>query len=171
MGNGGNEDIKSTNFNDLNKIVLEKNTKEQQDNFYYDNDEEDDNKNRYIVKGNDRIEKPNGVVIIYGFLKKQSKYIKLWKGRFFILTNHYLFAFTGIENDADCTMALDLSTILSIEDIEEKVDKEDKENIFVVRCPSIKYFFKAENEQIKKKWMFELQKLVKIYKNRMVQLI
>ena len=168
MGNGGNEDIKSTNFNDLNKIVLEKNTKEQQDNFYYDNDEEDDNKNRYIVKGNDRIEKPNGVVIIYGFLKKQSKYIKLWKGRFFILTNHYLFAFTGIENDADCTMALDLSTILTIEEIEEK---EGKKNVFVVRCPTINYFFKAENEDIKKKWLFELQKIVKDYKNKVVPLI
>ena len=166
MGNGENEANKSTNLNAISKIILEQDNKESQVNIY--DYEEDDNKNRYIVKENDKVEKPKGKVIIYGFLKKQSKYMKLWKTRFFILTNHYLFAFTGIENDADCTMALDLSTILTIEEIEEK---EGKKNVFVVRCPTINYFFKAENEDIKKKWFFELQKIVKDYKNKVVPLI
>ena len=49
------------------------------------------------------------------FLQKKSKYMHLWKTRFCILTNHYLFAFTGIENDADCTMALLLSNVIELQ--------------------------------------------------------
>ena len=169
MGNGENNKNKSSDLNGLNKILKEEKSKEQQDNIYGEEDEVDDNNNRYLVEHNEIIEKPNGKVIIYGFLKKQSKYLKLWKTRFFILTNHYLFAFTGIENDADCTMALDLSTILSVE--EDKEEKENKKKIFIIKSATINYIFKAENEDIMKRWVLELQKIIKNYENRMVPLV
>ena len=121
------------------------------------------NENRYSVKD----EKPcnentsNGNVIIYGFLQKRSKYIHLWKTRFFILTNNYLFAFTGIENDADCTMALDLLSILEVTDVESN---SETKKTFVIRTINANYFFRAEKEAISNKWKNEINKIVE--KNR-----
>ena len=113
------------------------------------------NENRYSVKD----EKPcnentsNGNVIIYGFLQKRSK--------FFILTNNYLFAFTGIENDADCTMALDLLSILEVTDVESN---SETKKTFVIRTINANYFFRAEKEAISNKWKNEINKIVE--KNR-----
>ena len=107
-------------------------------------------------------EKPESQVIIYGFLQKKSKYIHLWKTRFFILTKNYLFAFTGIENDADCTMALKLSTINEIAPVESQ--KQTKK-AFVIRCEAINYFLRAENS-IADKWFNELTKILDKNKNK-----
>ena len=109
--------------------------------------------NRYTVKEGENNNHPNGNVIIYGFLQKKSKYIHLWKTRFFILTDHYLFAFTGIENDADCTMALALSSVISVDETECK--KNSKKG-FVVRSISNNYFLRAE-EHVVDKWMEKIK--------------
>ena len=121
------------------------------------------NENRYTVKEEkpDNEDSPKGNVIIYGFLQKRSKYIHLWKTRFFILTNNYLFAFTGIENDADCTMALDLSSILEVSDVESNLETK---KTFVIKTIGPNYFFRAEKEGISNKWKNEINKIVE--KNR-----
>ena len=106
---------------------------------------------------------PKGKVIIYGFLQKRSKYIHLWKTRFFILTDHYLFAFTGIENDADCTMALDLSSINEVKEIESK--KENKKE-FVIKCIESNYFFRAENPLVLNRWISELNNIINKKKDK-----
>ena len=106
---------------------------------------------------------PKGIAIIYGFLQKRSKYIHLWKTRFCILTNHYLFAFTGVENDADCTMALQLSTIDEV--CEEECKKETKK-AFVIRTGTHNYCFRAENAAIMNKWKDEINKILSDIKNK-----
>ena len=81
----------------------------------------------------------------------------LWKTRFFILTNHYIFAFTGVENDADCTMVIELSTIKEVADIESKKEKK----AFMIRTDANNYFLRAENDDIMIKWKDEINKLLK----------
>ena len=99
-------------------------------------------------------------------MQKSSKYIHLWKTRFFILTNHYLFAFTGIENDADCTMALDLSTVTEV----EKVDcSKERKKEFIIRSITVNYFLRAENESIMNKWITELNKILNEIKRKTIQ--
>ena len=100
---------------------------------------------------------PEGKVIIYGFLQKKSKYMHLWKTRFCILTNHYLFAFTGIENDADCTMALLLSNVI---EVREMVDKKSKK-IIALKCKKMDYLFSTDNDLIYNKWMDNIKEAVK----------
>ena len=75
------------------------------------------------------------------------------------MTHNYLFAFTGIEDDADCTMALDLKNIIECVEInnEEKTKKE-----FEVRTIGTNYFFRAEKENIMKRWKDEINKVMKI---------
>ena len=97
-------------------------------------------------------------------MQKKSKYIHLWKTRFFILTRNYLFAFTGIENDADCTMALKLSTVNEIAMIEgeeegEAENKKEGKKAFVIRCDSINYFLRAE-KSIANKWFIKLNQIL-----------
>lgn len=119
--------------------------------------------NRYSVedRNSSKLNSPEGRVIIYGFLKKRSKYIHLWKTRFFILTNHYIFAFTGVENDADCTMAIELSTIKEVTEVESK--KEGKK-AFMIRTDAHNYFLRAENDNIMNKWKDEINKLLNTIK-------
>ena len=117
----------------------------------------------FIENSQDRQSKKKNV-IIYGFLQKRSKYIHLWKTRFFILTQNYLFAFTGVENDADCTMALDLISIESVSEIlsENKTKKE-----FVVKTLGGDYYLRAENDNIMKKWKDEIEKAYKSKKHEL----
>ena len=110
-------------------------------------------------------ENPESQVIIYGFLQKQSKYMHLWKTRFFILSKNYLFAFTGIENDADCTMALLLSNVI---EVREMIEKKSKKKIIILKCKKMDYLFRADNDLIYNKWMDNIKEAVKnITKNEL----
>ena len=112
---------------------------------------------------------PEGKVIIYGFLQKKSKYMQLWKTRFCILTNHYLFAFTGIENDADCTMALLLSNVI---EVREMIEKKSKKKIIALKCKKMDYLFRTDNDLIYNKWMDNIKEAVKnITKNELKSIL
>ena len=75
-----------------------------------------------------------------------------------ILTNHYLFAFTGIENDADCTMALDLNDVIDINEGENEEDEIKK--IFLIKCQNKIYYLRAENYKIMNIWIREIRKII-----------
>ena len=75
-----------------------------------------------------------------------------------ILTNHYLFSFTGIEDDADCTLALDLNDVIDIN--EGKNDNKEIKKIFLIKCQSEVYYFRAENAQIMNIWIKEIKKII-----------
>lgn len=65
----------------------------------------------------------NSKIIKSGFLQKRSKYLKIWKKRFIVLTNKNLFAFTSNEKDADCTMNLVLNTCGRVNVCDESLNK------------------------------------------------
>ena len=118
-----------------------------------------DNENTQDYKEiNEKIEpkkaKDNNVVI-YGFLKKESKHLNFWKLRFCILTKHYLFTFTGIEDDADCTMALQLSNVVGVEDDDHK-----RKKAFLLKCFERNIYLKAESTELKVKWMKKIRDLI-----------
>ena len=148
--------ILSEDSTSLEDYIYNRPSKE--DRYEIDDFDEDE-----ILKKN----KPQGVVIIYGFLKKQSKYMHVWKTRFLILTNHYLFAFTGVENDADCTMALHISNIISIEEIQGN-NKEYYQ--FVIKSYGINYYFKAENAKIREVWMKYIKSFLKYNNGKLVSM-
>ena len=153
----------------LSGIISEEDSTSLED-YIYNNPNEDD---RYEINDYDEDvilnkNKPKGVVIIYGFLKKQSKYMHIWKTRFLILTNHYLFAFTGVENDADCTMALHISNIKSIEEIQGK-KKEYYQ--FVIKCYGVNYYFEADNAKIREVWMKHIKSLLKYKDGQLVSML
>ena len=77
-----------------------------------------------------------------------------------------MFAFTGVENDADCTMALDLMSIESVSEIlsENKTKKE-----FVVKTLGGDYYLRAENDNIMKKWKNEIEKAYKSKKHELLK--
>ena len=70
------------------------------------------------------------------------------------MTNHYLFAFTGVENDADCTMAMELSTIIEV----SINDSENKNKEFILRTLRRSYYFRSE-PSIAQRWVDEINKI------------
>ena len=110
-------------------------------------------------------DKPKGRAICSGFLKKKSKYLGLWKTRFILLSTNYLFAFTGVEKDADCTMALKINQIEFV----KKADKEtEKENTFLIKSLEPKnYYFHCYSENPtseRDKWIEHIQNQINIKK-------
>ena len=108
-------------------------------------DDKSENKHLYMKTLTSSIlePKPKGEVLFFGFLKKRSKYFHLWKTRFCILTSNYLFAFTGVEKDADCTLALPLKEILQCSRSENII-----KNSFYVETIKDKFYFKSKNNDI-----------------------
>ena len=110
-------------------------------------------------------EKPKGKAICSGFLKKQSKYLGLWKTRFILLSTNYLFAFTGVEKDADCTMALAINQIDSVKIADEG---SLKENTFIIKTSQPKnYLFQCFSDNPKyerDKWIEHIQNQINIKK-------
>ena len=165
MGNTENENKKKDlRMSKINKMIPENDNSLEEE---HNNNEEDEQRYEVNLQEN---QKPRGKVIIYGFLKKKSKYMHLWKTRFFILTNHYLFAFTGIENDADCTMALDLSNVSEIIQVEE-TEKDKVKNTFAIKFQTSFYYLKAENKDVMKRWIIELENVVRKIKNKKKELV
>ena len=154
MGNSKEkEDLRKTNISKM----LPDNESSMEDSRFSGKYEEEEEENE-IFDDIKSAPEPEGKVIIYGFLQKKSKYIHLWKTRFCILTNHYLFAFTGIENDADCTMALLLSNIIEVKEI---IDKKSKKKIISLKCKKLNFLFRADNDLVFNKWMDNIKEAVK----------
>ena len=154
MGNSKEkEDLRKTNISKM----LPDNESSMEDSRFSGKYEEEEEENE-IFDDIKSAPEPEGKVIIYGFLQKKSKYIHLWKTRFCILTNHYLFAFTGIENDADCTMALLLSNIIEVKEI---IDKKSKKKIISLKCKKLDFLFRADNDLVFNKWMDNIKEAVK----------
>lgn len=94
-------------------------------------------------------------IIKHGFLKKRSKILHLWKTRFFILNEKYLFAFTGVEKDADCTMVMLLENCTDIRVCDSEIKKE---NSFCIRFNGTNYFFRARSEEDRSDWIEKIAK-------------
>ena len=156
---GNTREKEKIKIDNLNKIVPDDESSiDHNSNSYSEKTEEEEEKEIEIFDDIKAVPEPEGKVIIYGFLQKKSKYVHLWKTRFCILTNHYLFAFTGIENDADCTMALFLSNIINIE---ETKDKKSKKKVLVLKCKKLDYLFRADEDAIYKIWLDNIKEAVK----------
>ena len=154
MGNSKEkEDLRKTNISKM----LPDNESSMEDSRFSGKYEEEEEENE-IFDDIKSAPEPEGKVIIYGFLQKKSKYMHLWKTRFCILTNHYLFAFTGIENDADCTMALLLSNVI---EVREMADKKSKKKIIALNCKKLDYLFRADSDLVFSKWMENIKEAVK----------
>ena len=53
---------------------------------------------------NDNI--PQEKIIKKGFLEKKSRYLGIWKKRYIVLTQNYIFAYVDDKKDSECTMNL-----------------------------------------------------------------
>ena len=100
---------------------------------------------------------PSSKVLKTGFLKKRSKYLHLWKTRFCVLTDKPLFAFTGIEKDADCTMTLLLDNCKDVNNTDQDLGKE---NTFSINATNLTYYFQAENEKERNEWKSTLEHII-----------
>ena len=163
----GEEEYRISQINQINQILPNKGRNSTQELDYNDDIENED---KTLINGYEEEEKelldkkPKGTVILYGFLKKQSKHLMKWKTRFCILTNHYLFAFTGVENDADCTFAFNIINATGVEKVEEK---NKNKYTFVIKSDEHDYYFRAEEDEFREIWINEINKLLKYNKRQM----
>jgi len=98
------------------------------------------------------------VIIKSGYLCKRSKYLKIWKKRFIILTNKNIFSFTSDEKTADCTMNLEMSNCKRVENSDKNFSS--KSNTFCIVCTDRNYYFQSHSESDRNEWITLIKKAV-----------
>jgi hypothetical protein len=85
-----------------------------------------------------------------GYLFKQSRHLKQWRKRWFILDDNKLYSFKDKDNTKDATETIDLKVFSSVKSSE---DYTGKPNSFDVYSPDFIFSMAAENETDKEDWI------------------
>ena len=91
---------------------------------------------------------PRGPVAIEGQLSKQSKWIKLWRTRYFTLSGNQLYF--AASKGAQPHGVIDLKGCLTVKSAEEKCGKKPA---FEVATPDQVYYMCADSEEEKDDWI------------------
>lgn len=85
-----------------------------------------------------------------GYLKKQSRHLKQWRKRWFVLDDHKLYSFKDAKNLHAATEIIDLKVFSSVKSSE---DYTNKANSFDVYSPDFVFSMAAESETEKEDWI------------------
>jgi len=85
-----------------------------------------------------------------GYLFKQSRHLKQWRKRWFVLDDNKLYSFKDKENTKDATETIDLKVFSSVKSSE---DFTGKANSFDVYSPDFVFSMAAECESDKEDWI------------------
>ncbi|EEA04916.1 PH domain-containing protein [Cryptosporidium muris RN66] len=105
-----------------------------------------------ILGGSQVIIRPEDVVK-QGWLYKQSRFLKDWRRRWFILTRNYLASFKEQGDFSSPTESLKLSECLTVRSADEDINRE---NAFRVDTPHRVFFLIAENPLEKEEWIGQI---------------
>ncbi|KAH7647517.1 PH domain-containing [Cryptosporidium bovis] len=92
-------------------------------------------------------------IVKQGWLYKQSRFLKDWRRRWFVLTRNYLASFKDSGNLASPTESLKLSECLTVRSADEDTNRE---NAFRVDTPNRVFFLIAENPIEKEEWIGQI---------------
>lgn len=85
-----------------------------------------------------------------GYLFKQSRHLKQWRKRWFVLDDNKLYSFKDKSSTKDATETIDLKVFSSVKSSE---DYTGKANSFDVYSPDFTFSMAAENETDKEDWI------------------
>eukprot|EP00828_Plagiopyla_frontata_P035540 TRINITY_DN4691_c0_g1_i1.p2 TRINITY_DN4691_c0_g1~~TRINITY_DN4691_c0_g1_i1.p2 ORF type:complete len:116 (-),score=28.06 TRINITY_DN4691_c0_g1_i1:117-464(-) len=91
-----------------------------------------------------------GDVLKEGFLSKQSKYLKEWRQRWFVLTSDALYSFKEEKSYKSPTETIQLKDCTTIKSAEDEVKKE---NSFRIDCGERIFFIIANSNTEKESWI------------------
>ncbi|KAK6588904.1 PH domain-containing [Cryptosporidium xiaoi] len=92
-------------------------------------------------------------IVKQGWLYKQSRFLKDWRRRWFVLTRNYLASFKDSNSLASPTESLKLSECLTVRSADEDTNRE---NAFRVDTPNRVFFLIAENPIEKEEWIGQI---------------
>ena len=105
-------------------------------------------------------EKLIGNVLKEGYLSKQSKFLKNWRERWFVLTSEILYTFKEEKSYKNPTEIIKLQNCTTIKSAE---DDTKKENSFRLDCGDRIFFIIANSNNEKESWIGAIGKaLVKL---------
>ncbi|CAE7692650.1 PH1 [Symbiodinium pilosum] len=96
-------------------------------------------------------------IIMEGFLVKQSRHLKEWRQRWFVLTPQYLCSFRTqgeYRNPTEYIRLSECSTVRSVD------DQTGKENSFCVQCDSRAFLLIAAKAEDKELWISRIGRLM-----------
>jgi len=101
-----------------------------------------------------------------GYLFKQSRHLKQWRRRWFVLDDNKLYSFKDKENTKDATETIDLKVFSSVKSSE---DFTGKANSFDVYSPDFVFSMAAECESDKEDWIRAIGRAIVMSHTKLAQ--
>jgi len=92
-----------------------------------------------------------------GYLYKQSRHLKQWRKRWFVLDDHKLYSFKNQDEMKSATETIDLKVFSSVKSSE---DFTGKQNSFDVYSPDFVFSMAADTESAKEDWIRAIGKAI-----------
>ncbi|KRX04053.1 hypothetical protein PPERSA_12500 [Pseudocohnilembus persalinus] len=89
-------------------------------------------------------------IIKEGWLEKESKYLKQWRSRWFVLTSNSIYSFKDQKIYKGPTEVIPLSTITTIKSTD---DETSKENSFKIELSDRRFYMAAPTNLEKELWI------------------
>jgi len=101
-----------------------------------------------------------------GYLYKQSRHLKQWRRRWFVLDDNKLYSFKSKDEMKSATETIDLKVFSSVKSSE---DFTGKANSFDVYSPDFVFSMAAETESAKEDWIRAIGKAIVMSHNKPVK--
>ena len=99
------------------------------------------------INGNDNGQQEK--IIKKGFLYKKSRYLGVWKRRYIVLTQNYIFAYVDDHPNSECTMNLTVADSFGPKHLQLENENEFG---FSFSNEGVVYCFKTNNREEKNAW-------------------
>ena len=99
----------------------------------------------------------NGKILLTSFLEKRSKILHIWRNRFCVLTEKYLFTYKGTEKNSESTESINLSECTGVNNSDQYLRKT---NTFGLIHRDRIYYFMCKNRNAQEEWIETIEQII-----------
>ena len=99
----------------------------------------------------------NGKILLTSYLQKRSSFFHVWKNRFCVLTEKYLFIYKGAEKDSETTDSINLAECSKINNSDKYLNKS---NSFELIYKNKSYYFLCKNKDVQEDWIDAINQII-----------
>ena len=101
----------------------------------------------------------NGKILLTSFLQKRSSFFHVWKNRFCVLTEKYLFIYKGAEKNSETIDSISLAECTKINNSDKYLNKS---NTFELVHKNKSHYFLCKNKDVQEDWIDTINQIIEM---------